>query len=107
VNNLLVSKIILSEIDLDALHKIARGKSYKQVALDEGLTEATIRNRMSAVIRTFGATSITNLVAILIASDVLRLHDLYQDIDVHVREYKRTAVRYGRGATYRLYAVRA
>jgi DNA-binding CsgD family transcriptional regulator len=94
----------LSEIDLDTLYKIARGMSYKQIAVQEGLTEGTIKARMLAVRQVFGATSMPNLMCILIASDVLRLQDLYQAVDIHVREYRRTKGR--NAATYRLCAVR-
>lgn len=99
-----MDKIYLSEIDLDILHKLARGMSYKQVALSEGITHQTVKNRMMYVIRTFGANSMAHLVAILIASGVLYLPDLYQEIDVRVRQYRRTGSQ--KRPLYQLYAVR-
>lgn len=96
-----MDKIYLSEIDLDILHKIARGMSYKQVAQAEGIVEQTVKERMSLVRLTFGATSMPHLIAILIASAVLYLPDLYQDVDVYVKEYGRT-----NHGLYRLRAVR-
>lgn len=96
-----MDKIYLSEMDLDILHKLARGMTYKQVAMAEGVAEHTIRVRMSLVRLTFGATSMPHLIAILIASAVLYLPDLYQDVDVYVKEYGRT-----NHGLYRLRAVR-
>jgi DNA-binding CsgD family transcriptional regulator len=98
-------KVIISEMDIDTLYKIARGKTYKEIAMLEGMTEQTIKSRMAAIKGVFGAVSMPHLIAILIASDVLRVHDLYQPVDVHVREYRRVA-KYGRSETYRLQAVR-
>jgi DNA-binding CsgD family transcriptional regulator len=100
-----VDKVIISEMDMDILYKIARGMAYKQIALLEGMTERTVKNRMFDVKQVFNAQSMPHLIAILIASDVLRVQDLYQPVDVHVREYRRVA-KYGRGETYRLQAVR-
>lgn len=99
-----MDKIYLSEMDLDILHKLARGMSYKQVAMAEGVAEHTIRVRMSLVRLTFGATSMPHLIAILIASAVLYLPDLYQDVDVCIKEYSRT--KSGNHGLYRLRAVR-
>jgi DNA-binding CsgD family transcriptional regulator len=98
-------KVIISEMDMDILYKIARGMAYKQIALLEGTTTRRIIVRMNAVKSIFNAQSMPHLIAILIASDVLRVHDLYQPVDVHVREYRRVA-KYGRSETYRLQAVR-
>lgn len=99
-------RIYISEIDLDILHRIARGMTYKQIAVAEGMSHQTVKNRMANVVRTFGANSMPHLIAILIASAVLYLPDLYQDVDVHVREYKRRSGGRRNYALYQLSAVR-
>jgi hypothetical protein len=77
--------------------------NHKQIAQMEGVTAHYIRDRVTDLLKMFGASTIVNLVAMLIASDVLRLNDLYQEIDVFVREHSRS--KYGR-STYRLRDVR-
>lgn len=67
--------------------------TYKEIALAEGISVPIIKRRIGKVVHAFGAKSVTNLVAILIASDVLRLQDLYQELSVQVREYKRDGTR--------------
>lgn len=80
--------IRLSELDIEILYRIARGESYKEIALNEKKGLQTIKNRMNNVLHIFGARSLSHLIAILIASDVLRVHDLYQEFTIEVCEYK-------------------
>lgn len=94
----------ISEVDIEILYLIARGKVYKEIACEVKMRERTIKNRMANLRRAFGAQSMPHLIALLIASDVLRLQDLYQEFDVHVFEYipHGTPIR-----SYRLTDVRA
>jgi DNA-binding CsgD family transcriptional regulator len=82
-------RVFISEIDIDILYRVARGEAYKQIALAEGLAEQTVKERMMSVLQSFGAKSMAHCIAMLIASDILRLSDLYQEIDLVVREYRR------------------
>lgn len=97
-------RVRISEIDMDMFYLVARGQAYKQIAVQTGVGEQTVKMRMANLLRVFGAHSMPHLIAILIASDVLRLHDLYQDLDVEVFEYKKTGS--GGRRSYRLTDVR-
>lgn len=82
-------KVRVSELDVEILYLIARGKTYKQISLEKKMILQTVKNRMSNLFRVFGCQSMPHLIAVLIASDVLRVPDLYQELDVEVFEYKR------------------
>ena len=71
---------------MEIMYLVARGKSYKQIADILKMRLQTIKNRMRNVIRIFGAENLPHLIAVLIASDVLRVPDLYQELDVEVFE---------------------
>lgn len=97
-------RVRVSEIDLEILYLIARGKTHKQIANDLKMKLQTIKNRMKNILNVFGVENTPNLIAVLIASDVLRVHDLYQELDVEVFEYSRN----GKSRlSYRLTDVRA
>lgn len=99
-------RVRVSEIDMEILYMIARGKVYKEIAVTLNLSLRTIGNRMRNILYVFGAESIAHLIAILIASDVLRVHDLYQELDVEVFEYGRGKSVWNRQQSYRLMDVR-
>ena len=99
-------KLFINEFDLDNLHRLARGMAYGEIAVLEGVRTQTIKNRMAPIVQAFGAKSIPNLVAILIASGVLYLPDLYQEVDICIRKYQRKGGDPSRLPIYRLHAVR-
>lgn len=96
-------KVRVSEIDLEILYSVARGRAYKEIAREMRIRLQTVKNRMSNILKVFGAQNVTGLVAVLIASDVLRVPDLYQELDVEVFEGGRNS---GRRLSYRLTDVR-
>jgi len=98
-------RVRVSEIDQEILYMVARGIPYKQIAGQVGLSLQTVKNRMAKILKVFAANSLPHLIAMLIASDVLRVHDLYFDLEVEVFEYKRNG---GGGSrrSYRLEEVR-
>ena len=96
-------KIYLSEQDLDLLHHVARGQTYREAGGSLGVSEQTVKNRIGKLLLAFGARHITHLVAICIASDVIRVPDLYQEADWHILEYRRNP---GSRRAYSLHAIR-
>lgn len=96
-------RVRISEVDMEMLYLIARGFTYKEISASLALSMQTVKNRMANVLRVFGATSMPNLIAMLIASDVLRVQDLYTELDVEVFEHGVSAYR---RQSYRLTDVR-
>lgn len=98
-----MNTIVIDEQDLDLLHAVARGKVYKQAGLLLGVSEQTVKKRIHRLLDLFGANHIGHLLAICIATDVVWVPDLNQDVQVMVRSYSR---RNALVETYRLAELR-
>lgn len=85
-------QVFISEIDREIMLDMAHGLKYAQIGVERGLSESTIKQRVSNLMQKFDALTNIHLIALCISSDVIRTSDLFRDLDVHVTEYRRGKV---------------
>lgn len=96
-------RLFISEQDIDFLHSLARGKTYKQIAENLGITISGLKQRIRPLLNVFGAETVPHLIAICMASGVIDTPELSRDFDIYVREYQRR----GGNSTRQTYSLRA
>lgn len=97
-----MTQIFLSEIDIEILVLLAHGASVASIAAKIGKTEQTTRSRIFNLQGIFGGVTHAHLVAIAIASDVIKVQDLYDESladGLHIRSV-------GDGQSYHLRSLR-
>jgi DNA-binding CsgD family transcriptional regulator len=62
---------MLTDAEIGALKKAARGDSAKQIAYDEGVTERAIENRMVSVRAKLNARNTTHAVVLAIKAGLI------------------------------------
>lgn len=71
--------IYLSEIDVEILYALARGRDLKGIATLVGITYERVRGRTFNLRGIFGAMTHAHLVAIAIASDIIYVPELHDE----------------------------
>jgi hypothetical protein len=68
--------------------------TYKQAGAALGVAEQTVKNRISRLLLKFGANHAAHLISICIASDVVSVPDLYQELHVTVKCHRQGNARF-------------
>lgn len=67
-------KVQLSRMEIIILQAVARGTTSKDIAFDMGVSERTVKSRLTAIFNKFGVDSRTEAVAVAIESGLIHLN---------------------------------
>lgn len=67
-------KVQLSRMEIIILQAVARGTTSKDIAFDMGVSERTVKSRLTAIFNKLGVDSRTEAVAVAIESGLIHLN---------------------------------